>query len=354
MVEQPEKPGIILVEDDPVFATYAKKILKDQKFIVHHFSNPGEAIDHFKINNKIELVLMDYELGGPMDGVDTARKILEIRDVPIVFLTSHDEEGIVRKVNTVKSYGYVLKSSSPALILQSVAMAYNLFTAMKKVEESENRFRMMYENHPAVMIIVDSVTGKIREANHAAAAFYGYSREVLKSKNVREINIKTDEEIRRQMEKALTEEQNHFYFRHRLSSGEIRDVSVHSGPIREGGDLLLFSIVRDVTLEKRLEKKQARLQTRIELITRQLDELSELLLETGAYQYSMSTPSLRIAEKDSTIIHLIQKGLNNREIGDKMNVAEITVKKRLAALYKQFGVKNKYQLIEYLSSHYLL
>jgi len=56
------------------------------------------------------------------------------------------------------------------------------------------------------------------------------------------------------MERAKLEKRDHFLFRHRLASGDIRDVEVYSGPIRVYGRELLYSIVFDITKRVRAEK----------------------------------------------------------------------------------------------------
>ena len=49
---------------------------------------------------------------------------------------------------------------------------------------------------------------------------------------------------------AKSQQRRYFDFRHRLASGEIRDVEVCSGPIIVGGRTLLFSVINDVTERK--------------------------------------------------------------------------------------------------------
>ncbi|MEN6294344.1 MAG: PAS domain S-box protein, partial [Methanobacterium sp.] len=71
---------------------------------------------------------------------------------------------------------------------------------------------------------------------------------------IMDLNILTDEQIFREMQKARAEKKNHFVFRHRLASGEIRDVDTYSGPITVGGKKLLYSIVHDITRQKKAEE----------------------------------------------------------------------------------------------------
>lgn len=50
----------------------------------------------------------------------------------------------------------------------------------KLLSESEEKFRKLFEEHSAVMLVIDPDTAKIVDANRAAASFYGWSVEELK------------------------------------------------------------------------------------------------------------------------------------------------------------------------------
>jgi len=121
-------------------------------------------------------------------------------------------------------------------------------------QESDHRFRAMFERHQAVMLLIEPDSGAIVDANPAAAEFYGYPRAGLISMNIADINTLPPEVIAAKRNQARLEKHNYFVFPHRLAGGEIRTVEVHSTPIEEKGQLLLFSIVHDITERKRMEE----------------------------------------------------------------------------------------------------
>lgn len=61
--------------------------------------------------------------------------------------------------------------------------------------------------------------------------------------------------------------------------------------------------------------------------------------------------SAEISHREREIISLLLRGYRNREIGEGLNIAEITVKKHLTHIYRKIGVKNRFDLIRKLSSH---
>jgi PAS domain S-box-containing protein len=103
------------------------------------------------------------------------------------------------------------------------------------------------------MLVIDPETGAIADANPAACAFYGYSREEITKKKISEINQLPRERVAAAIQMAIAGESRHFYFRHRLASGEVRDVEVYSGPVQVGDKQFLYSIVHDMTERRQAE-----------------------------------------------------------------------------------------------------
>jgi len=132
-------------------------------------------------------------------------------------------------------------------------------TDQRRVEEalreSEARYRSLFENNHAVMLLIDPDNGTIADANTAACAYYGWSREELMKRRIDEINTLTSEEVSVEMQLARSEKRNNFFFKHRRADGTIRDVEVYSGPILLQGKTLLYSIVHDVTNRKQAEER---------------------------------------------------------------------------------------------------
>ncbi len=140
-------------------------------------------------------------------------------------------------------------------------------TEPKRIEqellEIEGRFRTMFENHSAVMLLIEPVTGKIMDANTAAERFYGYTMSQLRSMFIWDINVLPQDGVEAQRDMALREQRNFFIHPQRLADGKVRTVEVHSSPIEQKGSLLLFSIIHDITERKRLEEERLDIQHKL-------------------------------------------------------------------------------------------
>jgi len=133
-----------------------------------------------------------------------------------------------------------------------------------ELRQRARQFRRMFKRHSAPMLLVDPDSGGIRNANDAAAEFYGYSTSELAGMTVDDLNRLPADEVEAERERAEAGDRNHFLFEHELADGDVRTVEVHSSPIELEDDALLFSIVVDVTdradYEQRLETQRDNLE----------------------------------------------------------------------------------------------
>ncbi len=124
----------------------------------------------------------------------------------------------------------------------------------KRLMESERRYRVLFEESPAAMLVIDPESGEVVGANEAAFSYYGYNRQELTGKSITEIiaQLPADQVFR--MLREATQGPQFIQLQHRLKSGEIREVQLSRGPIHLNGKTYLFSIVLDVTERKAAEE----------------------------------------------------------------------------------------------------
>jgi PAS domain S-box-containing protein len=155
----------------------------------------------------------------------------------------------------------IADSAAPILnaagIIVGVVLVFSDITEQyrseKALRDSESRFRTMFEHNDSVMLLIAPDSGEIVDTNEAAARFYGYSTGHLKAMRIDQINILSPDEIAERLSQVAFHKRNIFEFPHRLASGEVRLVEVHSSPLEVGARTLLFSIVHDITARRHAE-----------------------------------------------------------------------------------------------------
>ncbi|NPD48119.1 PAS domain S-box protein, partial [Lentimicrobium sp. S6] len=141
--------------------------------------------------------------------------------------------------------------------LRSVGVVQNITErkqAEEKIRESEEQFRKMFNDHAAIMLLIDPESGAITNANSAAQLFYGYSHQQLCDLRIQEINQLSNDEVAKEIQNARNQYRNYF-FPHKLKNGQIRTVEVHSTPMEINNEKMLFSIIHDITERKQAEQE---------------------------------------------------------------------------------------------------
>jgi PAS domain S-box-containing protein len=144
------KKSILLVEDEAVIAMTTAKALEQEYEVMTVFKGE-EAIESVGSGIKVDLILMDINLGSGMDGTEAAEIILRDRHIPVVFLSSHTEKEVIAKTEKITSYGYVVKDTSYTVLHASIKMAFKLYEARRTISENEKKYRILNERfHLAV------------------------------------------------------------------------------------------------------------------------------------------------------------------------------------------------------------
>ena len=165
----------------------------------------------------------------------------------------------------------------PIILLYPLAtiLVGKILVDQAALRASERNYRRLFEVHAAVKMLIDPDTGAIVKANHAAAAFYGWSREQLGEMNIKQINTLPPEQIEEEIKKARASSRVHFEFKHRRADGSIRDVAVFSSKTTMSGRELLHSIIIDITEQKEAEREQQKLRSQL-LQARQMEAVGRL------------------------------------------------------------------------------
>jgi PAS domain S-box-containing protein len=181
------------------------------------------------------------------------------------------------------------------------------------------------------MLLIDPENADIVDANPAAISYYGWSHEDITGKKITDINILTKEKIFQEMERAKKEQRQHFYFRHRLSNGEIRDVEVYSGLITIHNKKFLFSIIYDTTDRKLAQSALIESERELKIKAKDLEELNAALkvllnkrqedkeeLEEGILSnvrtliepYIVKLKRSKLPQSQKTLLNILESNLN--------------------------------------------
>lgn len=166
---------ILLVEDDFIIGLNQKNQLVSKGYDVTMLHSPDDVLKSiFTTKDQYDLILMDIDLGSNMDGTELASEILKQIHIPIVFLSSHIEEDIVRKTEEITSYGYVVKNSGVTVLDASIKMAFKLYESNKLLHFKKDYLEAVLHSIGDGVIVTDN-EGKVTRLNPIAEQLTGWT-----------------------------------------------------------------------------------------------------------------------------------------------------------------------------------
>ncbi|MDR9402766.1 MAG: response regulator [Halothece sp. Uz-M2-17] len=100
---------ILIVEDEAVVSLDISRRLEKMGYeVIGRLASGEEAIELIQ-QDRPDLVLMDINLQGEMDGIETASKLYKDHNLPVIYLTAYAGESTLERAKESKPYGYILK-----------------------------------------------------------------------------------------------------------------------------------------------------------------------------------------------------------------------------------------------------
>jgi len=258
---------IFIVEDEAIIAMDLAGKLGHLGYTVCGSTASGEDALIRIQELRPDLVLMDIQLSGAMDGVETAERIRRDYDIPVIYLTAHSDRATLARAKHTEPFGYLLKPFEQLELETHIEMALYKHQAERRLRESEERWRVTLGSIGDAVIASDTA-GCVTYLNPIAEALTGWSTVEAQGQKVPRIftiiNEQTgapaDDLVARVLrENRVVELANHTALVTR--DGRVIPIEDSAAPIRDAvghvsGVVVVF---HDVTEKRRAEEQQARL-----------------------------------------------------------------------------------------------
>ncbi len=166
------KKQILVVKDKPMPAMDILTSLKDIGFGIGTVASFGKEALGKASELFPDLILIDTTPGKYDDGIETARLIHDICDIPVIYVFSDIPEDKIEQIKSTNPFGFVIRPFQDKELLITIEMALYRHKMEEALRLSEERYRTLFENNPIETIIVDR-----------KAVITGYNQEKVKSGN---------------------------------------------------------------------------------------------------------------------------------------------------------------------------
>ena len=138
------KARILVVEDEIITARNIQNKLEKLEYEILAIASSGEEAIKKAGETRPDLVLMDIQLKGDMNGIQAAEQIRTRFNIPIIYLTAYTDEDTLEQAKVTEPYSYILKPFQGKELHTNIEMALYKHKMEKKLQESEKRYHMLF------------------------------------------------------------------------------------------------------------------------------------------------------------------------------------------------------------------
>lgn len=180
------KKTLVVVEDEVLVARDIKARLTRMGYEVLATASRGEEAVEKVLRLRPDLVLMDINIIGEMDGVDAAINIHVQYDVPVIFCTAYSNRETLERVQVAGPYGYVLKPFNNRELEINIEIALYKHAVEKDLADTRRHLDATLANVSDGVISAD-MKGQILTLNPAAEALTGWTQDEARASTLTEV-----------------------------------------------------------------------------------------------------------------------------------------------------------------------
>lgn len=118
-----ENFNILIIEDESLIALKIKQSLEKNNYTVIGIAKDSTGAVEYVQSYNVDLILADITISGYLNGIETIALIQQSFDIPAIFLTSHQEDKILKQAAQVNFSGYIVKPYIEETLIREVKLA---------------------------------------------------------------------------------------------------------------------------------------------------------------------------------------------------------------------------------------
>lgn len=124
---------ILIVEDDMIIAANISLQLSNLGYEVTGIETRGEDAINHALENRPDIILMDINLKGKIDGIETAKTIRKTWDIPLVYLTANTDDASFQKAKETHPYAFISKPFNKLNLERTIALVVEKINEKKEI-----------------------------------------------------------------------------------------------------------------------------------------------------------------------------------------------------------------------------
>jgi two-component system cell cycle sensor histidine kinase/response regulator CckA len=129
---------ILVVEDEAIVALHLKQQLINLGYDVPKVVASGEQAIAQALVSRPDLILMDINIQGDIDGIEAAQRLPEDMQIPVIYLTAYADEKTLERAKSTRPYGYLAKPYSERELHATIQMGLERHRADQTLRASNH------------------------------------------------------------------------------------------------------------------------------------------------------------------------------------------------------------------------
>jgi PAS domain S-box-containing protein len=182
---------ILIVEDDAIVARDLKASLTKMGYFVTGVAAAGEEALEMAGENRPDLVLMDIMFDGDIDGIETAQRMRNEHDVPVIYLTGYGDQATFERAKQTLPLAFVLKPFDPKELYLTIETSLERRRLETDLERAEQRLAALVGVVRDGIVVTDA-QGRIASVNQVAESLSGFPSSELQGTELNELLAPVD------------------------------------------------------------------------------------------------------------------------------------------------------------------
>jgi PAS domain S-box-containing protein len=128
---------ILIVEDEDIISRDIKNMIDQLGLYTSVVAHSGKQALELYRQEMPDLILMDINLTGEWDGINTAMEIRKISDIPLIYLTAYADTTTVKRAKLTQPSGYIIKPFNDTEVKTNIELALYKYHMNRKLLERE-------------------------------------------------------------------------------------------------------------------------------------------------------------------------------------------------------------------------
>jgi DNA-binding NarL/FixJ family response regulator len=281
---------LLIVEDEAITGLQLEETLESMGFEVVGRAMSGKEAVSLAKKAKPDLILMDIVMPGGMNGIQATKKIQAKSDIPVIFITAHEDEKWLEQAKSLQTLGYILKPFNDYQVKATVEIALRRIELERRLKESEDALKT---ERTRLEEMIQDRTEELK----------------IKTMNLEDTNaaLKTILKKREEDKNELEEK-------------------------------VLLNVKRMILpyLEKlKTTKLDSSQQTFVDIIDMSLREI------ISPFSHTLSTKYVNLTPKEVQIANLIKQGKSTKEIAEIFELSKRTIDAHRNHIRRKLGLKKR-------------